>query len=105
MYSIEVVGLTKRYGSVTAVDSLNLRVKRGECLALLGVNGAGKTTLIRMLSCLTRPDEGDALLEGYSVRNEPARVKSVIALSPQETAVASNLTALENLIFIAERVV
>jgi len=101
MHSIEINGLTKRYGDLTAVDRLDLKVREGECLALLGVNGAGKTTMIRMLSCLTRPDAGDARILGHSILEEPAKVKALMALSPQETAVAPNLSVRENLEFIA----
>ena len=101
MNSIEICGLTKRFGSMTAVDHLDLRVKEGECLALLGMNGAGKTTVIRMLSCQLCPTEGDALILGNSIRETPARVKELVALSPQETAVAPNLTVRENLELIA----
>lgn len=97
MHAIETKGLTKRYRDVTAVDGLDLAVERGELLALLGVNGAGKTTAIKMLSCLTRPTEGDALLAGHSVIQDPAGVKAVIGVSPQETAVAPNLSVTENL--------
>lgn len=101
MEGIEICGLTKRYGDMTAVDGLNLTVRAGECLALLGVNGAGKTTTIRMLSCLTKPTAGDAKLLGHSIVTEPQAVKAEIALSPQETAVAPNLTVRENLELIA----
>lgn len=95
--AIEANGLTKRYGALTAVDHLSLRVEKGELFALLGVNGAGKTTTIRMLCCLTKPTEGDAALCGASVVREPMRVKQKIGVSPQATAVAANLTAEENL--------
>lgn len=95
--AIEASGLTKRYGALTAVDHLNLRVERGELFSLLGVNGAGKTTTIRMLCCLTKPTEGDAALCGASIVREPMLVKEKIGVSPQETAVAANLTAEENL--------
>lgn len=95
--AIEASGLTKRYGALTAVDHLTLRVEKGELFSLLGVNGAGKTTTLRMLCCLTRPTEGDAVLSGASVVREPMRVKEKIGVSPQETAVAANLTAEENL--------
>lgn len=101
MEGIEIRGLTKRYGDMTAVDGLNLTVRAGECLALLGVNGAGKTTTIRMLACLTKPTAGDAKLLGHSIVTEPQAVKAEIALSPQETAVAPNLTVRENLELIA----
>ena len=97
MYAIQTEGLTKRYRDLTAVDRLDLRVAEGELFALLGVNGAGKTTTIKMLTCLTRPDSGEALVNGYSVITAPGQVKTVIGVSPQETAVAPNLSVKENL--------
>ena len=97
MDAIRIEGLTKRYKNVTAVDGLCLTVKQGELLSLLGVNGAGKTTTVKMLSCLTAPTEGDAFLHGKSILREPAAVKAMIAVSPQETAVAPGLTVKENL--------
>jgi ABC-2 type transport system ATP-binding protein len=97
MDAIKTQGLTKKYKDTIAVDGLNLSVCEGELFALLGVNGAGKTTTIKMLSCLTRPTCGDAFLKGKSVLSESAAVKSIIAVSPQETAVAPGLTVLENL--------
>ena len=97
MDSVVIKGLTKKYKDITAVNGLDLTVRKGELFSLLGVNGAGKTTTIKMLSCLCEPDEGDAFLEGYSIVREKQAVKSVIAVSPQETAVAPNLTVKENL--------
>ena len=97
MYAIRTVNLTKRYNGIIAVDKLNLQVKQGELFSLLGVNGAGKTTTIKMLSCLTQPTSGDAFLNGKSISKESAAVKSIIAVSPQETAVASGLSVQENL--------
>ena len=97
MDAIQIKGLSKHYKGIKAVDGLELAVKRGELIALLGVNGAGKTTTIRMLSCLTAPTSGDAFLEGKSILKDRSSVKSVIALSPQETAVAPGLTVRENL--------
>ena len=97
MNAIQIEHLTKQYGNVTAVNNLTLAVKEGELMALLGVNGAGKTTTVKMLSCLTAPTSGDALLLGHSITREPAAVKSVIAVSPQETAVAPGLSVRENL--------
>ena len=97
MTAIKTQGLTKRYKALTAVDSLQLEIKQGELFALLGVNGAGKTTAIKMLSCLTAPTAGDALVGGYSIVKEPEQVKRLIGVSPQETAVAPNLSAKENL--------
>ena len=101
MEAIKAVELTKKYKDLTAVDGLNLSVRHGELFSLLGVNGAGKTTTIKMLSCLTRPTSGSAFLCGKSIVEETAAVKSVIAVSPQETAVAPNLTVQENLELMA----
>ena len=97
MNAIETKHLSKQYPDVVAVDDLNLTVRRGELFSLLGVNGAGKTTTIKMLSCLTRPTSGDAFLMGKSILTDTPAVKSIIAVSPQETAVAPNLTVQENL--------
>ena len=97
MYAIKTSSLTKRYKELTAVDSLNLEIKKGELFALLGVNGAGKTTTIKMLTCLAEPTEGDAAVGGYSIAKEAVKVKQLIGVSPQETAVAPNLTVRENL--------
>lgn len=101
MIAIQTTGLTKRYGAKTAVDGLELAVRQGEVFALLGGNGAGKTTTVRMLSCLVRPTAGDALVCGHSIVSEPAAVKAVTNVSPQETAVAPKLTVRENLRLIA----
>ena len=97
MQAIQTAALTKRYGKLTAVDGLDLNVGQGELFSLLGVNGAGKTTTIKMLTCLTRPTEGDALVGGFSIIKDPDRVKALIGVSPQETAVAPNLSVRENL--------
>ena len=97
MDAIRIENLTKKYADVTAVDHLCLSVPQGELLSLLGVNGAGKTTTIKMLSCLIKPTAGDAFLKGKSICKDPAGVKSRIALSPQETAVAPGLSVRENL--------
>lgn len=97
MDAIRIENLTKKYKDVVAVDRLNLTVRQGELLSLLGVNGAGKTTTIKMLSCLTQPTEGDAYLNGKSVTKEAAEVKKILGVSPQETAVAPGLTVEENL--------
>ena len=97
MQAIQTSALTKRYGDLIAVDRLELEVGQGELFALLGVNGAGKTTAIKMLSCLSRPTDGDAQVCGYSILKEPEQVKRRIGVSPQETAVAPNLSVRENL--------
>ena len=101
MYAIETNALTKRYRDLTAVEELQLQIPRGALFSLLGVNGAGKTTAIKMLTCLIRPTRGDALVGGYSVVHQPEQVKALIGVSPQETAVAPNLTARENLELMA----
>lgn len=97
MDAINIDNLTKKYKDLVAVDHLNLTVKEGELFSLLGVNGAGKTTTIKMLSCLTKPNSGDAFLGGESIVTAPKKVKNIIGVSPQETAVAPNLTVKENL--------
>ena len=97
MDAIQIINLTKTYKDVTAVDKLNLTIREGELFALLGVNGAGKTTTIKMLSCLTPPDSGDAYLAGHSIVSASGEVKRIIGVSPQETAVASGLSVKENL--------
>ena len=97
MQAIKTMALAKQYKHLTAVDQLNLEIRQGELFALLGVNGAGKTTAIKMLSCLTKPTSGEALVGGYSIIKEPELVKRLIGVSPQETAVAPNLSVRENL--------
>ena len=97
MQAIQTMQLTKRYKDLTAVDALCLEIQQGELFSLLGVNGAGKTTTIKMLTCLTKPTGGDAVTGGFSITKEPERVKRLIGVSPQETAVAPNLSVKENL--------
>lgn len=101
MSAIQTINLTKKFGDKTVVSGLNLSVEQGELFALLGVNGAGKTTTIKMLSCLSEPTSGDAILLGDSIVSNPFGVKEKINVSPQETAVAPNLTVKENLELIA----
>ena len=102
MTAIKTENLTKRYKNKTAVDGLNLEVNKGELFSLLGVNGAGKTTTIKMLSCLSKPTAGDAFMLGDSIISEPDKVKAKTNVSPQETAVAKNLSVFDNLVFIAQ---
>lgn len=97
MQAIKMTRLVKRYKDITAVDGLDLEIRQGELFALLGVNGAGKTTTIKMLSCLTEPTDGDAIVGGYSITKEAKQVKRLIGVSPQETAVAPGLSVRENL--------
>ena len=97
MYAIEIKNLCKKYKDVVAVDDLCLNIDSGELFSLLGVNGAGKTTTIKMLCGLTAPTNGDALLNGNSIITDTTAVKNIIAISPQETAVAPALSVKENL--------
>lgn len=101
MNAIETIELTKKYGEFTAVDGLNLTIEKGELFSLLGVNGAGKTTTIKMLACLTAPTSGDAIILGESIRKSQDKIKGRLSISPQETAVARNLTVTENLEMMA----
>jgi ABC-2 type transport system ATP-binding protein len=98
---IKTRNLTKKFGDLTAVDHLNLSIARGELFSLLGLNGAGKTTTIKMLSCLIRPTEGSASVMGKDLVNKAQDIKQIINVSPQETAIAPNLTVQENLKMIA----
>lgn len=93
--------LTKKYDEKVAVDHVTFSIKQGELFGLLGVNGAGKTTLIKMLCCLTKPTSGHATLLGQDISKNKEQVKEIIAVSPQETAIASNLTVRENLELMA----
>lgn len=101
MKAIKTINLIKKYKDRVSVNNLNLEIKEGELFSLLGVNGAGKTTTIKMLSCLVKPSSGDAILLGDSIVDNPIKVKEKINVSPQETAVAPNLTVKENLETIA----
>lgn len=100
MEAVNIKNLTKKYKDVTAVDKLNLCIHKGELFSLLGVNGAGKTTTVKMLTCLVKPTDGDAELLGKSIVSDSAAVKSIIGISPQETAVAPNLNVRENLMLM-----
>ena len=97
MQAIKIIELVKRYKNLTAVNNVSLEIQQGKLFSLLGVNGAGKTTIIKMLSCLTKPTDGDAFVGGFSIIKNPEQVKQVIGVSPQETAVAPNLSVKENL--------
>lgn len=100
MQAIKTMNLSKQYQKLIAVDNLCLEIQKGELFSLLGVNGAGKTTTIKMLTCLTKPSGGDAVVGGYSITKEQNLVKSLIGVSPQETAIAANLSVEENLALI-----
>ncbi|WP_162140245.1 ABC transporter ATP-binding protein [Haploplasma axanthum] len=102
MNAIEIKQLRKEYKDRVAVDDLTFNIKEGEFFALLGFNGAGKTTTIKMLTGLLKPTSGDALVFGKSIITDMNSIKEYINISPQETAIAPNLTVFENLVFIAE---
>lgn len=101
MLAIETKKLNKKYKEKVAVESLDLKINQGELFALLGTNGAGKTTTIKMLSTLILPTSGEAKVEYYDLKNETIKIKEIINISPQETAIAPNLSVLENLKFMA----
>lgn len=101
MYAIQIKDLCKNYGQIIAVDNLTLEIRQGEIFSLLGINGAGKTTLIKMLSCITKPTSGDAVILGNSIINDSEKIKEYIGVSPQQSAIAPGLTVKENLQLIA----
>lgn len=102
MIAIKTNALKKVFKDTVAVDGLSLEIMQGELFGLLGVNGAGKTTTIKMLSCLISPTEGSITVLGYDTRVDSLKIKQLIGVSPQETAVAPNLTVRENIELIAE---
>lgn len=102
MIAIETKNLTKKYDDNIAVNKLNLKIKNGEIFSLLGINGAGKTTTIKMLSCINKPTSGDAIILGNSINDNTIKIKQLINVSPQETAVARNLSVEENLVTISK---
>ena len=101
MYSIETKKLTKKFKDKIAVNEIDLNIKQGELFALLGVNGAGKTTTIKMLSGLILPTSGEIIIENMNMKKDVFKIKEILNVSPQETAIASNLTVKENLEFMA----
>lgn len=101
MAEIETKQLNKFYKNLHALKDINLDIKENELFGLLGVNGAGKTTLIKILTCLSEQTSGEAYVHGFSVKDNPEKVKEIVDVSPQETAVAHNLTVRENLDFFA----
>ena len=98
---IKISGLTKRYGEKTAVDHLDLTVCRGEIFGLLGPNGAGKTTTTLMLTGLTEPTEGSAVIGGLDCVRDTMRVKKIVGYMPDNVGFYGDLTARENLRFTA----
>ena len=97
MAAIQTTNLTKKYKDLTAVDALNLTIEEGELFSLLGVNGAGKTTTVKMLSTLVKPTSGEATVLGYTLGRDDAKIKELVDISMQETAVARKLTVKENI--------
>lgn len=101
MAAIETKKLTKKFKDKVAVNEIDLKIKQGELFALLGVNGAGKTTTIKMLSGLILPTSGDIMIENMNMKKDIFKIKEILNVSPQETAIAPNLTVKENLEFMA----
>lgn len=101
MIAIETRKITKTYGEMKAVDGVSIKVHKGEVFSLLGMNGAGKSTLIKMLCGLVKPTSGNGFILGHNLIEETSQVKKVSAVSPQETAIAPNLTVYENLELMA----
>ena len=97
--AIQANDLHKSFGETKAVQGVNFEVRQGEIFSLIGPNGAGKTTTISMLSCLLRPDSGDALVMGHSIKNDPMGVKGCLGVVPQEIALYEDMSARENLTF------
>ncbi|MBN1267568.1 MAG: ABC transporter ATP-binding protein [Anaerolineales bacterium] len=96
---IEVTRLNKKFGDIQAVDNVSFTIQRGEIYSLLGPNGAGKSTTISMLACLLEPDNGDVLINSFSIKTDPMKVKKQLGLVPQEIALYEDLSARENLLF------
>ena len=101
MIAIETKKITKKFKDKVAVNEIDLKIKQGELFALLGVNGAGKTTTIKMLSGLILPTSGEIIIEDMNMKKEVFKIKEILNVSPQETAIAPNLTVKENLEFMA----
>ena len=99
---IEIEDLTKNFGKLTAVNHANLKIFDNECFALLGLNGAGKTTLLNILSTQITPSSGSAKIDDLDLLNDRDKIRKIINISPQESAVAKNLTVRENLELIAD---
>ena len=102
MTEIKIENLNKYYGKIHALKDVSLEIEKNSLFGLLGINGAGKTTLIKILTCLSLPQSGKAEIEGVSVTENPDEIKKIVDVSPQETAVAPNLTVGETLRFFAE---
>jgi ABC-2 type transport system ATP-binding protein len=101
-FAVQTLKLTRKFGELVAVDSIDLGIKKGELFALLGPNGAGKTTTINMLCCLLKPSGGTARIMGYDILKQPFRVKDIIGVSPQETVLSEHLNSRENIELIGQ---
>ena len=101
MNIINIDNICKNYKTLKALDNLLLEIKKGELFGLLGVNGAGKTTLIKILCGLTKKTSGSVIINGFNIDSDIDKIKEIIDISPQETAIAENLTVKENLEFFA----
>lgn len=102
MKAIETYKLSKSFNDIQAVNAIDLEVEEGEVFGLLGLNGAGKTTTIKILSGLLKPTSGEAIILGYDLNQNLEKIKEIINVAHQESAVANNLTVKENLMFIGE---
>ena len=100
--AIQTSGLTRYYNNLAAVSDVNLEIGQHQLFSLLGTNGAGKTTTISMLCCLLKPTKGTARIMGYDITREHFKVKQVIGVSPQETAISERLNCLENLTLVGK---
>jgi ABC-2 type transport system ATP-binding protein len=100
--AIQTFNLTKAFNSLVAVNGIELNIKRGELFALLGPNGAGKTTTINMLCCLLKPSKGTAQIMGYDILKQPFKIKEIIGVAPQETAISEHLNSQENMNLIGK---
>jgi len=101
-FAIQTFSISRKFGDLVAVNSIDLSIREGELFSLLGPNGAGKTTVIKMLCCLLRPSSGTATIMGHDTQEDPIAVKQIIDVSPQETAIAEHLNAWENLSLMGE---
>lgn len=101
MNAIELTNIVKKYKDKTVVNNINLNIKEGELFSLLGTNGAGKTTTIKMISTLIKQNSGNIKVLGYDTIKDYKIIRNKINVSPQETAIAMNLTVYENLDFMA----
>ena len=99
---INIDGLSKSFGSIKALDNLNLNVKKGELLGIIGPNGAGKTTAIRIICCILKPDHGDVMVDGYSIHKDPLKIKSIIGYLPEEPNLYERFKARDLLKYFSE---